>query len=212
MTNSVLSTRPARKGSPSPSKVSYTTTKRSPLRKARWKSMSPEKISAICTATLSGIRASSVAANKEVWILPLAMRVLAVSGSVSMVDFLAAPAPRTDRRLKVPSSSGLQRAVKETRRPRSSTSACTLRPARPSRFFCELESARKKADAAGSLTPRRRNKLSAVSVLRVTSLRYKSMACAASKSRWGSIDRGSTTSTTVRTGNSDASGAKETKA
>jgi hypothetical protein len=40
--------------------------------------MSLEKISASCTATPSGMRASSVAANSEVWMLPLERRAVAI--------------------------------------------------------------------------------------------------------------------------------------
>ena len=58
------------------------------------------------------MRASSAAANSEVRIVALAMRVAATSGAVSMRDVNWPCAVRsTTSRLKVPLSSGAQRAL-----------------------------------------------------------------------------------------------------
>ena len=145
---------------------------RSPLRSARWKSMSPENISATCTAIASGMRASSVAANSELWILPLASRVETVSAAVSSLEAQAPPTGSITRRLNWPSSSALQRALSFCKVFCLLASALTKRPLRPSskRAF---GSERKNRAADGSSTPKRRSRLSAVSEARVRSERYR---------------------------------------
>ena len=72
LTNSALSTRPLDRGSPSVSRVSYTTEKRSPLRSERRKSICRnQNSSATCArATESAMFDASVAANSELWMMP----------------------------------------------------------------------------------------------------------------------------------------------
>ena len=90
-------------------------------------------MSVSCVATASGIRASSAAANSEVRIAPLASRVDAVSGALSMreANWPAGVRSITSRR-KVPSPSGAQRTVSFSSWWPSVASAVTVRPARPS--------------------------------------------------------------------------------
>ena len=179
----MLNTRPLRSGSPSASSVSYTTAKRSSLRRERWKSMLPEKISATCMATASGMLAASVAANNELRITPPARRVPLVRGAVSIRETKPSPLRSTTSRRKVPLSSGAQRAVRRTRLWSSVVSAETRRPARPSKFWRTVLSERKNAAAAGSATPMRCSSDSAVSLLRVCSDRYSEKPGASSASR-----------------------------
>ena len=109
--------------------------------------MLPEKISATCMATASGMLAASVAANNELRITPPARRVPLVRGAVSMREAKPSPLRSTTSRRKVPLSSGAQRAVRRTRLWSSVVSAETRRPARPSKFWRTVLSARKNAAA-----------------------------------------------------------------
>ena len=134
--------------------------------------MSPENSSASCTAMESGMFESSVAANSELRITPPARRLVAASGADSRRELKSSPVRSTTRRLNWPLSSGAQRAVRRTKRWSSVVSAVMERPLRPRRFWCTLPSLRSQAAAAGSATPRRCSKDSAVSLLRSCSLRY----------------------------------------
>ena len=145
--------------------------------------MSLEKISTILPTTPSGMRASSAAANSEVRTVPLPMRVAATSGAVSTREANRPCGVRsTTRRLKVPSSSGAQRALSLSRAWLSLASTVTVRPARPSTCARNVGSVRRKAAARGSSTPRRASSASAVSLARVASERNSLKLCTSSTS------------------------------
>ena len=83
----------------------------------------------------------------------------------------------------------------------------TVRPARLKSSERALLSLRRKAAAAASSMFRRRSSVSAVSELRVISVRYRLNWWSSSASTWACDGSGCTTSTIWRTGRSDASGA-----
>ena len=146
------------------------------MRKARWKSISPAKMSASCTATLSGIFASSVAANKELWMVPLPKRWFTCRGAVSSCSVKVSPARVTTQRLNWSEPSMAQRTVMRLSWWSALVSTLTKRAARPSRFWRATPDVRKKLAACESLTPRRLSRLSAVSLVRLRSERNKSKA------------------------------------
>ena len=62
--------------------------------------MSPENMSAICEAMVSGMLASSVAANSEVRMVPLPSATWACSGAVSVRAVKRSPSRSMVRRVK----------------------------------------------------------------------------------------------------------------
>ena len=113
--------------------------------------------------------ASSTAANSELRMLPLPMRSEATRGAVSIRLANLPSSPRwTTRRLKL-ALSAAQRAVRRSRLWPSVASTVTVRPGAPSTFGRASGSVRRKAAAAGSLTPRRASSDSMLSEERTAS-------------------------------------------
>ena len=137
--------------------------------------MSPANSSAICVATASGIFASSVAAKSDERITPPAKRELATKGAISVRTLKAAASKdfSTVKRVKVGASSWDQRVVSLTKRLRPSACTVTKRPGRLSSAVRVATSVLINAAAVASTTPRRRSRVSAVSLERVVSVRYK---------------------------------------
>jgi hypothetical protein len=117
------------------------------------------------------MRASSVAANSEVRMVPLARRVPGVSASRSVTPAKPVGVRSITKRLKPPSPSGIQRALSFLSWFSCVASAVTVRPARENSALRASALPRTKAVAAGSEMPRRFSRASAVSLERVTSVR-----------------------------------------
>ena len=149
-----------------------------------------------------------MAANSELRMMPPARRGEAVSLPVSMRVLSSLFLRSTTRRRKLPSSSGAQRTVSCDSWWSGVVSAVTRRPARPSTCWRTWSLPRMKAAAAGSATPRRWSRVSAVSLPRVYSERYRDMPCTLSVSSarvWPSASD-STGVESMRTGRSAGSG------
>jgi hypothetical protein len=117
-------------------------------------------------------------------------------------------APRsTTRRLNRASSSVGQRMLSLSSCWLSLASTVTFLPARPARMLREFASLRRKAAAALSSMFRRLSRESAVSLLRVLSVRNSLKRKSLSESAWTCVGTDCTASSTWRTGRSAASGA-----